>query len=58
MRLLGVVLLLFWPCALLAQGAATLVADAVTLNDQDQLIATGNVEVLYLGDRLSANRII
>ena len=58
MRHLWLLLCLFWPGLLAAQGAATLVADSVTLNDENQLIATGNVEVLYLGDRLTAEQII
>lgn len=56
MRLL-LLLLMLLPNALIAQQAATLVADRVTLNDQDQLIASGNVEVLYLDTRLTASQI-
>lgn len=40
-----------------AQGAATLVADQVTVTADNRLIAQGNVEVLYDGARLSAARI-
>lgn len=58
MRALAVLIALFLPSTLVAQGAATLVADQVTLNDQEQLIAAGNVEVLYAGDRLTASQII
>lgn len=58
MRWLWLAICLIWPCAALAQGAATLVADRVSLNDAGQLVATGNIEVLYLGDRLTAQQII
>ncbi|MDX8352107.1 LPS-assembly protein LptD [Cognatiyoonia sp. IB215182] len=58
MRWLWLAICLIWPCAGLAQGAATLVADRVTLNDEGQLVATGNIEVLYLGDRMRAQQII
>ncbi len=58
MRQLCLLLVLLWPGLALAQGAATLIADSVTLNDQQQLVATGNIEVLYLGDSLSARQII
>lgn len=58
MRWLCLLVCLACPALVTAQGAATLVADNVTLNDQDQLIATGNIEVLYLGDRLTAEQII
>ena len=58
MRRFWIFLLLLWPTLGFGQGAATLIADSVTLNDQDQLIATGNVEVLYLGDRLTARQIL
>lgn len=58
MRALYLLLLILWPTLSFGQGAATLVADKVTLNDAEQLIATGNVEVLYLGDRLTASQIV
>lgn len=58
MRFLTLFLALLLPTGLLAQGAATLVADQVTLNDQEQLIASGNVEVLYEGNRLAATQIL
>jgi LPS-assembly protein len=51
-------LLLCLPLALNAQGAATLVADTVELNADEQLVATGNVEVLFDGSRLTASQII
>ncbi len=57
MRILAF-LLLFVPGMSFAQGAATLIADTVTLNGRDQLIASGNIEVLYQGTRLTASRII
>lgn len=58
MRALFVMLLLCWPGLAAAQGAATLVADRVELNGADQLIATGNIEVLFDGSRLTASQII
>lgn len=51
-------LLLLLPGLAMAQGAATLVADSVTLNGQDQLIASGNIEAYYDGNTLRAQRII
>jgi LPS-assembly protein len=50
---LAMVLWLF-PLAAMAQGTATLVADSVTVEGRNRLIAIGNVEVLYDGTRLSA----
>ncbi|MDX8349769.1 LPS assembly protein LptD [Cognatiyoonia sp. IB215446] len=58
MRWLWLAVCLIWPCTTIAQGAATLVADRVTVNDQGQLVATGSIEVLYLGDRMSAQQIV
>ncbi len=55
---LAVFVLLLLPHFGFAQGAATLVADTVTLNADEQLIASGNVEVIYLDTRLTATRII
>lgn len=40
-----------------AQMAAMLVADTVAIVGEDRLIATGNIEVLYDGNRLQASRI-
>ncbi|WP_322892567.1 MULTISPECIES: LPS-assembly protein LptD [unclassified Yoonia] len=57
MRWLVLILLLF-PAVARAQQAATLVADNVTLNADDQLIASGNVEVFFDGTRLTASEII
>ena len=58
MRILLFVLLLCCPALAVAQNAATLVADRVELNGDDQLIASGNVEVLFEGSRLTASQII
>jgi len=41
-----------------AQSAATLVADSVSIQDRNLLIAQGNIEVFYGGTRLSARRIV
>ncbi|MFQ1699945.1 LPS-assembly protein LptD [Loktanella agnita] len=57
MRLLLLILMLL-PQLGRAQGAATLVADDVILTADEQLIASGNVEVLYDGTTLRAARII
>lgn len=57
-RVLWVLLWLLWPLAALGQGAATLVADQVTVEGGNRLIATGNVEAFYDGNRLSAAQII
>ena len=54
-----VILLMLWlPAAVKAQGAATLLADNVTLNGESQLVATGNVEVLFDGSRMTASQIV
>ena len=58
MRALILLLLLWLPGLAVAQGAATLVADSVTLNADGQLIASGNVEAFYEGDKLSASQIL
>jgi len=51
-------LLIFWPLTALAQ-MATLVADNVSIDDGGaQVVATGNVEILYDGQRLLASKII
>ncbi|MBE0412867.1 LPS assembly protein LptD [Yoonia sp.] len=57
MRLI-VFLLLLVPGFAAAQSAATLVADHVTIGGQDQLIASGNIEVFYDGTTLRASRIV
>lgn len=58
-RVLGLALLLMLtPLAALAQYA-TLIADSVTTSDDgDTITATGNVEVLYDGQRLQASQIV
>lgn len=53
-----VIFLMLLPSVSLAQNAATLLADRVILNDADQLIASGNVEVLFEGSRLTAAEIL
>jgi LPS-assembly protein len=58
----AVIAVLIWtgmltPAALLAQGAANLVADQVVLTDQNQLIASGNVTVFYQDNQLQATQI-
>ena len=58
MRIFTLFLLVLLPLQGWAQGAATLVADSVRLNGQDQLIANGNVEVLFDGSRLTATEIL
>ncbi|MEL6682671.1 MAG: LPS assembly protein LptD [Pseudomonadota bacterium] len=58
MHRLWLVVLMAWPSILFSQGAATLVADTVTVTDQSQLVASGNIEVFYLGDRLTAEKIV
>src|SRR5690606_24154669 len=50
--------LLVLPGFVTAQSAATLVADAVEVTGNQRLIASGNVEVIYDGTRLSAAQII
>ncbi len=57
LRVLCMILMIL-PGAVLAQSAATLVADSVRLNGEDQLIASGNVEVLFGDSRMSAQEII
>ena len=46
-----------WPMQPVAQ-VATLIADNVTFDGQDTVVATGNVEVLYEGQRLLADKIV
>ncbi len=58
MRVLLTLLFIVFPFMASAQSAATLVADNVTLNEEKQLIASGNVEVLFDGSRLTATRIV
>ncbi len=58
MRALAFVLILLCPIMASAQGAATLLADRVELNGEEQLIASGNVEAFFEGSKLSASQII
>ena len=58
MRALAFVLLLVCPMMASAQDAATLLADRVELNGEEQLIASGNVEAFFDGSKLSASQII
>ena len=58
MRWLLALLLWLLPLTATAQGAATLIADTVTLDGNDTLVARGNVEVFYDGTRLSAAQIV
>lgn len=58
MRIALLIILMCFPALAAAQNAATLVADRVELNGQDQLIASGNIEVLFEGSRLTASQII
>ncbi len=58
MRIVLCLILLCLPAFAIAQNAATLVADRVVLNGEDQLIASGNVEVLFEDNRLTATEII
>ena len=48
--------LLMMPFSAAAQSAATLVADTVQLDANGRLVATGNVEALYDGTRLTATQ--
>lgn len=58
LALLTGVFLMLLPADVRAQGAATLVADSVTIPaGGQQLVARGNVEVFYDGTRLSAQAI-
>ncbi|MEL6959248.1 MAG: LPS assembly protein LptD, partial [Pseudomonadota bacterium] len=58
-RLIAVLLVWLMPQMALAQSAASLVADSITIPPGGtQLIASGNVEVFFEDTRLSARRII
>lgn len=57
MRWLVAVILGLLPLCALAQGQATLVADSVAIAGSEQLVAEGNVEILFEGRRLTARRI-
>ncbi len=60
MRFLIILVLLLLPVTARAQSTppATLLADTVRIEGSDILIAEGNVEVLYNGERLRARQII
>ena len=58
MHWLSAILFALLPAVCNAQGVASLVADSVRIEDRARLIATGNVEVFYDGQRLSAGQII
>lgn len=57
LRLLALLFLVL-PASLHAQSAATLVADDVSIEGRNLLIAQGNIDVFYAGTRLSARRIV
>jgi LPS-assembly protein len=57
MRLILTLLFIFAPLVASAQGVATLVADNVSVEDRNRLIANGNIEVFYDGTRLTAQQI-
>lgn len=58
MRIFALIGALLLPSSVLSQQAATLVADSVQLDGQDQLIASGNIEVIFDGNILRATRIV
>ena len=58
MRLILALLFFILPMSAVAQGTASLVADNVTLTEDKQLIATGNVEAFYQDTTLRASQII
>ena len=51
-------LLILWPWTLHAQDRALLISDGLQITGDSRLIATGNVEVLYQGARLTAQSIV
>lgn len=57
LRLLITICVWVSPVAVLAQSAATLVADRVLVSADQELIAEGNVEIFHAGTHLSASRI-
>ncbi len=57
MRFLITLLLILLPGLASAQGIATLIADEVQVFPDNTLVAEGNVEALYDGQRLRASRI-
>ncbi len=58
MRILAFLFATLFPALVHAQGAASLIADSVTLTVDDQLVAQGNVEAFFAGSRLQATTII
>jgi LPS-assembly protein len=58
MRRLLIALLLCLPLPALAQDQATLISDRLEITGDTRLIADGNVEVLFQGNRLKASRIV
>ena len=58
MRFLVTLLLVLLPGLASAQGIATLIADDVQIFPDNTLVAEGNVEALYDGQRLRASRVI
>lgn len=58
MRFVFALLLVLRPVASIAQDAASLIADRVTLNTSGQLVAEGNVEAFYGDTQLFAAAII
>ena len=59
-RIVTLLVALALPVAAVAQetdGAATLLADRITLTGSDRIEATGAVEVFYRGNRLTASRL-
>ena len=57
-RFLAVLLVIVAPTFALAQQAATLVADRVSVSPSGQLTASGNVEVFFDGTRMTASQVI
>jgi LPS-assembly protein len=57
-RLLALLALVWLPLAAAAQDPAALVADRVSIQGQDVLVAEGNVEIFHKGRRLRASRIV
>ena len=56
-RLILAAMLMLWPMAAVAQ-MATLVADRVSFDGADKVIAEGNVEILYAGERILASKLV
>ena len=56
LRLIALLLLLAVPAA--AQDRATLIADSLSIQGNDVLVASGGVEVFFQGQRLQASRVV